>query len=260
MKTQPRSLTSVLGIDVAVVNPAHARFYAMSKGMRHKTDKIDATNIAHFALEHQPESTKQRTENEIALKEFVALRRQLVKERTELKNQLEHATQRETVSITKSLIETLSKRMKKIEAIMEKLIKENSEWSKRKEILKSVLGIGTDTVRVLLTNMPELGEGNADNVSCLAGLAPLNRDSGKWRGKRSIFGGRSVVRATLHNVAMAAIFFTKTDNIFTQMYYRLKKELNKEHKVVLVAVAHKMLRIIHTLLKNGVKWENKLST
>jgi transposase len=125
------------------------------------------------------------------LKEFVALRRQLIKNRTVLKNQYEHASQKETRKITKELVNLITKRIKKIEETMEKLIQENSEWSKRKKILQSIPGIGVDTVRTLQADLPELGNGNAEKISALAGLVPQNRESGKWKGKCRIYGGRS---------------------------------------------------------------------
>ncbi|MDR2172310.1 MAG: IS110 family transposase [Planctomycetaceae bacterium] len=245
-------------IPVCVANPTHIRYYAKSKGVFCKTDKTDAKIIAGFALERQPLPTRQPNENEMALKEYVALRRQLIKERTALKNQYEHAAQKETRKITKELINLITKRIKKIETTIEKLIQENSEWSKRKKILQSIPGIGVDTVRTLQADMPELGEGSAEKISALAGLAPQNKESGKWKGKAHIYGGRNTVRAAIHNAAMAAIYFTKDDNVFKQMYYHLTENLNKAHNVAVVAVAHKMLKIAHTLVKNGVEWENKL--
>jgi transposase len=246
-------------IPMYVANPTHVRYYAKSKGILYKTDKVDAKVLAEFALERQPQPTRCPNEHEAALKEFVALRRQLIRERTALKNQCEHASQQKTVKITKELIEFITKRIKQIEQTMEKLIQENSEWSQRKKILQSIPGIGPDTVRTLQADLPELGKGSVERMSTLAGLAPLNHESGKWMGKRTIRGGRATVRAALHNAAMAAIYFTKKNNVFKQMHQHLTKELHKPHKVAVIAVAHKMLKIAHTLVKNGVLWENKIN-
>ncbi|MDR2757371.1 MAG: IS110 family transposase [Planctomycetaceae bacterium] len=246
-------------IPVVAVNPAHVRYYAKSRGIMCKTDKVDAKTLAEFTRERQPRPSRHPSEHEVALKEFVTFRRQLIKERTALKNRLEHATQNETVKITNDLIELINRRIKKIEKAISKLIQENSEWKKRNEILNSVPGIGVDTARTLQADLPELGEGSVERISALAGLAPMNRESGKWKGKRCIQGGRATVRAALHNAAMAAIFFTKNDNVFKQMYHHLTKNLCKTHNVALVAVSHKMLKIVHTLIKNNLKWENKLN-
>jgi transposase len=171
---------------------------------------------------------------------------------------MEHATQKEALAVTKSLIEPITKRIKKVEQVMEKLIKENSDWQKQKEILESVPGIGADTVRTILAELPELGTGGADSVCALVGVVPVNRDSGKMRGKRSLFGGRGSVRVALHNAAMAAVFLTKKDNVFKKMYQKMTSEGKKAPNVARIAVAHKMLKIIHALLKYGVKWENKI--
>ncbi|GHT47120.1 hypothetical protein FACS189454_09230 [Planctomycetales bacterium] len=142
---------------------------------------------------------------------------------------------------------------------MERLIKENFDWQKQKEILESVPRIGAGTVRTSLVDLPELGTEKPDSVCTLAGIVPVNRDRGKMRGKRSIFGGRGEVRAALYNAAMAAVFVTKKDNVFKQMDQKLMDEGKKSHKVALIAVAHKILEVIHALLKNGTNWENKLA-
>ncbi|GHT47364.1 hypothetical protein FACS189454_09710 [Planctomycetales bacterium] len=189
-----------------------------------KTDKIDAKVIAQFAAERNPAPTKVPSEKEEALKEFMALRRQFVRQRTQLKNQLEHAAQKETRAMTKSLAELINKMINKVGQKMERLVKENPDWQKQKEILESVPGIGADTVRTLLADLPELGTGKADSVCALAGIVPVNRDSGKMRGKRNIFGGQGEVRSALYNAAMAAVFVTKKDNAVKQMDQKLMNE------------------------------------
>jgi transposase len=222
LREETRPCPGSHNVPVNVANPLHIRYFAKSKGILHKTDKIDAKIIAEFALERKPEPTQVPSENELALKEFVALRRQLVKQRTELKNQLEHVTQKESVTITKSLIEYLTKRITKVEETMEQLIKDNSDWKKRKEILESVPGIGADTSRTLLAELPELGEGKSEKICSLVGVVPVNRDSGTMRGKRTIFGGRGTVRSALYMAAGGYIefgyFLTNDHRSYTVVY------------------------------------------
>ncbi|MDR0609414.1 MAG: IS110 family transposase [Planctomycetaceae bacterium] len=245
------------GIDVYAANPLFVRYFAKSKGVLHKTDKADAKIIAQFAQERRPKPMRQKTDRERALKEFVTLRRQLVRQCAQFKNQGEHAIQDETKSITEGLIKSIKERIKTVENTMETLIKENSDWKKKKEILESIPGIGPDTIRTLLADLPELGEGSAEKISALVGLPPKTQTSGKWKGKQRIQGGRINVRVALHNAAIAATLVTKKDNIFKGMYERLTKEMHKPHKVALVAVSHKMIKIAHTLLKNGTKWKSE---
>ncbi|MDR0869325.1 MAG: transposase [Planctomycetaceae bacterium] len=120
-------------------------------------------------------------------------------------------------------------------------------------------GIGKETARTLLIECPELGKGDADSISCLVGVAPLNWDSGKMNGKRHIFGGRRSVCCELYEAVMTAVHRCKEDNVFRQLFKRLTVELKKPYKSAMVAVIHKMVRVVHALLKNGTKWENKLT-
>lgn len=247
------------GLPVTAKNPLHIRMFARSFGIYAKSDKNDAKVIARFAAERKPKAMQPVSAQQVTLKELIASRRQLVVVRIQLKNQLELVQIKTVIKGTKKILEQVDKQIKCVETEMEKILADNEEWTARKEILKSVPGIGNETARTLLIECPELGSGDADKISCLVGVAPLTWDSGKMRGKRHIFGGRTVVRNALFLAANAAVFFTKEDNVFKQMYHRLKTA-GKKHKEAIIAVAHKMLKIAHSLLKNQEMWKNKLNT
>jgi len=207
------------GLPVRAKNPLHIRMFARSFGTNAKTDKNDARIIAQFAMERKPDATQPIDKQQLAMQELITARRQLVKVRVQLQNQLELATQKIVVKSHLKLIENINKQIEKIETEMETILASNDEWKHRKEILKSVPGIGDETARTLLIECPELGSGDADKSSALVGVVPMNWDSGKMHGRSHIFGGRITVRCALYNAAVASVFFCKkADNVFKQMY------------------------------------------
>ncbi|MDR0869326.1 MAG: IS110 family transposase [Planctomycetaceae bacterium] len=245
-------------MPVCAKNPLHIRLYARSLGTYAKTDKNDAKIIAQYALERKVDAMQTVSKQQLALKELLASRRRFVVQRVQLLNQLQTATQELVIKETQRLIEQTDTSIEHIEAAIDTIIADDAEWKAQSELLQSVPGIGKETARTLLIECPELGKGDADSVSCLVGVAPLNWDSGKMSGKRHIFGGRRSVRCALFNAVRAAIHFTKTDNVFKRMFERLRLA-GKSYKSAMIAAAHKMLKIAHALLKSGTKWENKLT-
>ena len=243
-------------VHFRVVNPARARDFAKSLGILAKTDKLDAKVLAQFAAERKFTPQQIPDETQRRLKELIVWRRQLIATRTTHKNQLEHASYKTIIKGTKSLIEQVNKRIEMVEAEINKLIENDEHWSTINEILQTIPGVGPETARTLIVECPDLGKGDPAELCSLIGLVPFNRDSGKFRGQRSIRGGRSLARTALYMAAQSVVKCVKADNVFKQLYLRITK--NRPHKVGIIAVAHKILIIAHSLVKNNVRWQNKL--
>jgi len=243
-------------VPFRVVNPARARDYAKSRGILAKTDKLDAKILAQFAAERKFAPQQIPDETQRQLKELIVWRRQLIAARTAQRNQLEHASYKTIVKGTKTLIEQLDKQIEKVEAELHQLIDDDPHWSNINELLQSIPGVGPETARTLIVECPDLGKGDPAQLCSLMGLVPFNRDSGKFRGQRSIRGGRSLARTALYMAAQAVVKCVKADNVFKQLYLRITK--NRPHKVGIIAVAHKILIIAHAMVKNNVRWKNKL--
>jgi transposase len=240
------------------LNPVQIRHFAKSLGILAKTDKIDAKVIAMFAAERNLEPQKMPNETRLALQELLTFRRQLLKERTIHYNHLENATFKLSVNETKKAIERINKTLQKVEDEMNLFIKNNPYWSNMNDLLQSIPGVGPETARTLIAECPDLGTGNIDQLCSLIGLVPFNCDSGPFRGQRHIYGGRSAVRSVLYMAALSAVKNVKEDNIFRKLYQRIMEKKNA-HKVAMIAVAHKLLKIAHGIIQKNTNWENKLT-
>lgn len=243
-------------IPFRVINPLRIRDYAKSLGILAKTDKLDAKVLAKFATERNLSPQQMPSETQLLLKELITWRRQLIKARTAHKNQLEHARSSLIINGTEKLIDQLNAQIQQVESELNRLIGDDPHFSDINSILQSIPGIGAETARTLIVECPDLGRGNVSQLCSLAGLVPFNRDSGPSRGQRRIHGGRSSIRNVLYMAALSAVKNVKEDNVLKRLYARIAA--TRPHKVALTAVAHKMLRIAHALVKNNVHWENKL--
>jgi transposase len=253
-----RSLVSHLidaGLPVAVVNPRQARDFARSLGRLAKTDPIDAGVLAHFAEVAKPRPASKTPENQQELQNLVTRRRQLLQIRTMETNRM-HTTcgklPRKTIQQTLRLFD---KQLQQIEAAITKLFESNDDWKAKNEILSSVPGVGNTTARQLLAEMPELGETNRAEAAALAGLAPYNHDSGKFRGRRCISGGRLEARSALY---MAALTARRCNPVIIAFAKRLK-EAGKPYLVVHIACMRKLLVILNSMLKTKTSWNHALA-
>ncbi len=243
-------------LPVAVVNPRAAREFARSMGHLAKTDAIDAMALAHYAqtlaakadqagVLFAPPSVELQ-----ALQALVTRRVQLLGMRTAEKNRLGGAIRVLRQSV-ETVIETLDKEIARLDVgIDEHLDAHFKEQTKRFEAIK---GVGTTTCATVLAFMPELGQVNSARAAKLAGLAPLNHDSGKARGKRHVWGGRSIVRSTLHMATLSAVRF----NPVIKTFYDRLIGAGKPKKVALTACSHKMLRILNAMARTGQPWDNE---
>jgi transposase len=244
------------GLPVAVVNPRAAREFARSMGHLAKTDAIDAAALAHLAqtLAAKADQTGVRfmppsAEIEL-LQAMVARRVQLLGMRTAEKNRLGAAVRVLHKSI-EAVIKTLDKEIAKLDHDIDAHLAQHFKEQARR--FDDIKGVGTNTCAVILAFMPELGTIKAARAAKLAGLAPLNNDSGKERGKRHIWGGRSIVRSALFMATLSAVRFNPVIKVF---YDRLIAA-GKPTKVALTACSHKLLRILNAMARTGQPWNEK---
>ena len=254
-----RALASWLlrhGLAVAVVNPRAAREFARSMGHLAKTDAIDAMALAHLAQTLAAKANQAgvrfappAAEVEV-LQAMVARRVQLVAMRTAEKNRLSGPVRVLHQSIA-TVIKTLDKEIAKLERDIDAHLEQHfKEQAQRFEAIK---GLGTTTCAVVLAFVPELGQLKGGRVAKLCGLAPLNDDSGNWRGRRHIWGGRSVVRSALHMATLSAVRF----NPVIKAFYQRLIAARKPKKVALTACAHKLLRILNAMARTGEPWNEQ---
>lgn len=235
---------------VAVINPRQVRDFAKAMNVLAKTDRVDAAVIAQFALKVQPRTLQQLPEKQGELDALVTRRRQLLQLRVAEQNRCEAM---ESSIVRKSLLKTIKHfdvQLEIIEEAIAKLIESDEQWKNKSDLMQSVPGVGQVTASSLLAEVPEMGQLNRQQIASLMGVAPFNRDSGTFKGQRSIWGGRRAVRSVLY---MAAISARRANPIIKAFADRLASQ-GKKAKVVLVACMRKLLVILNTLLKNNSKW------
>ena len=237
------------GLDVSPVNPRQVRDFAKAKGILAKTDRIDARVLAEYGRAMEPRVIAFPDTQE--LKELISRRNQISAMITSEKNRIQAVRGKQVRESIVANIQWLEKLLAEIDEDLHKLIKENPEWQERVEILKSIPGVGTVTATTLLAEFPELGTLNRHEVAALAGVAPLNRDSGRMRGKRTCWGGRATVRKAVY---MAALVGSRYNPVIRGLYQRLIVA-GKPKKVALTACMRKLLIILNAMLKHKTMWE-----
>jgi transposase len=236
---------------VAVVNPRQVRDFARGMGILAKTDAIDAAVLSHYAETARPRTMSITPENQAQIVELVTRRRQLIDLRTAETNRLETLRLKAVRKSVEQVLKFLQKQIDAIEKEIASLLESDDDWNDKSDLLLSVPGIGPKTVASLLADLPELGQLNRQEIAALAGLAPYNRDSGRFRGKRSIWGGRKKVRGALYMATLSAM---RCNPIIRRFSKRLEAE-GKPFKVRITACMRKMLVILNTMVKNDTHWE-----
>lgn len=244
---------AVAGITPAVVNPRQVRDFAKATGRLAKTDVIDAHVIAHFAAAIHPTPRPLPDTQAQELKDILARRRQVSEMLTAERNRFgsAHKAVRDRIQ---AHITWLQQELDEIDDTSRRVIRESPVWREKDDLLQSVPGVGPIVSATLLAQLPELGTLNRRQIAALVGVAPFNRDSGTLRGKRTIWGGRSRVRAVLY---MAAIVATRYNPIIRNFYERLCNA-GKAKKVALTACMRKLLTILNAMSKHRVPWNYKL--
>jgi transposase len=242
------------GLQIRVVNARQVRRFAQAEGTLAKTDRLDAEVLVRFAQAVKLTARALPSEQLQALHALVSRRRQIIEMLTMEKNRLRIAHPQVHKDLKKN-IAWLEKRLGTTDDEIGKGLRTCGVWRDKVELLESVPGIARVTSLALLATLPELGTLNRREISALAGVAPFNRDSGRWRGKRSIYGGRSAARCALY---MAALVGARHNPVLRAFYQRLVLA-GKPKKVALTACMRKLLTIINTMLKYGRPWEPQLA-
>ena len=237
-------------LPVVIINARQIRDFAKSVGKLAKTDKIDAQVISHFASAVRPELRPLKDKVTQELTAMVTRRRQIVEMIVAESNRLDSATKQSRRDI-KTHIRWLKKRLAQIDTNIKGQIRKSPIFVNKDKILQSTPGVGPTTSATLISGVPELGTMDRKKIACLVGLAPLNRDSGRLRGRRMIWGGRAHVRSVLYMSTLSAIQFNP---IIRQFYNRLR-EAGKCNKVAMTACMRKLLTILNAMVRDQRCWQ-----
>ena len=248
------SSCSKVGLPFVITNPAHIRKFAGALGQLAKTDKLDAQLIAHYGEAMKPALSTLKPEILQGMSDLLARRRQLLRMQTMEKNRTKIMPKAIASSI-KPILTVLKNQLMKIDAKLEKLIDECDEYKAKNDIIQSMPGVGKVVAYSLLINMPELGFISNKQAAALVGVAPVNRESGTYKGKRRIRGGRYQVRTVMFMAMMSAM---QCNPVFKATYEKLVAS-GKPKKVAIIACVRKMIVILNTMLKDGVYWDPKMS-
>jgi transposase len=240
-------------LPVAVVNPRQVRDFARATGQLAKTDALDAAVLAHFAEALRPTPRPLPDAQQQALAALVERRQQLVGMLTAEKNRLQQALPAVRTTVA-THIAWLEQALAELDGDLDQTLRASPLWRERDQLLRSVPGVGPTVSLTLLAHLPELGQGSVKHVATLVGLAPLNRDSGTWRGTRAIWGGRRQVRAVLYMAALVGVRHNPT----LRSFYAGLLARGKPKKVALTACMHKLLTILHAVLRDRTPWQPTL--
>jgi transposase len=240
------------GLPVAVVNPRQVRDFARATGRLAKTDPLDAEAVARFGEAVQPEPRPLPDAETEQLAGLIARRRQIVEMMTAEKNRRHQITRSDLKADLDAHLEWLGKALNRIDEDLDKAVRSSPIWRAREELLKSVPGIGDVASRTLLAELPELGRLTRRQIAALVGLAPFNRDSGTMRGRRTIWGGRAALRATLYMATLAAIRHNPAIKAFNT---RLRAA-GKPAKVAITACMRKLLVTLNAMVRDRKPWQS----
>jgi transposase len=237
------------GLAVAVVNPRQVRDFAKATGQLAKSDTLDARVLALFAARVQP--TPRPLPDAVAqdVAALLARRRQLLEMRTAEQHRRPSLAPRLRPALDAHVV-WLSQQLAELDGELDRTLRDSPVWQEKEDLLRSIPGIGPVVARTLLGELPELGRLDRWEVAALAGVAPLNQDSGRRQGKRRTWGGRAPVRAALY---MAAVTATRCNPAIRALYTRLC-DAGKPAKVALVACMRKLLTIANAILRDGIPW------
>ncbi len=245
---------SSAGLPVAVVNPRQARDFAKATGKLAKTDAIDAKLLALFAQRIRPEPRPIKGEDQQEFSALLARRGQLINMLVAEKNRLSSSPKAIRTDI-KEHVGWLEKRIKESDCNLEKLVKKSPVWREKEVLLRSVPGVGPVLSLNLLGGLPELGDLDRKKIAALVGVAPLNCDSGKSRGKRFVWGGRADIRSKLYMGTVVAIRF----NPVIEAFYKRLLAAGKKPKVAITACMRKLLTILNAMIKNSTSWSPNMA-
>jgi transposase len=238
------------GLPVVVVNPAQVRAFATALGKRAKTDPIDAAVIAHFVEATAPEIRPLPDAETQLLADLIARRRQIIAMIVAERQREKRAPARLKKSIQR-LLKALEKELSSLDRDIDGAVRGSSSWREKEDLLTSVPGVGPNIARTLIAELPELGSLDRRRLAALVGLAPWTRQSGQWRGRSFIGGGRASVRSALFMGAMVAV----QHNTILKASYDALLVAGKPKMVALIAIARKLLTILNAIIRDQKKWD-----
>ena len=241
----------VQDLPVVVVNPRQVRDFARAIGRLAKTDRIDAQVLAQFGLVLKPEPRQMKDDGEAELTDLVRRRHQVTELLTMEKNRQKLVTSATVLASLERTIASLKQELAELDQAINQLIETTPAWCKRSKLYQSVPGVGPRLASTLLAELPELGRLNRKQAASLAGVAPINWDSGTFRGKRAVWGGRSQVRGPLYMAALVAA----THNPIIRTFYLRLVNLGKPKKLALVACMRKLLTILNAMAAQSTPWK-----
>jgi transposase len=239
-------------LPVVIVNPAQVRAFAKALGQRAKTDPLDAAVIAHFAEATRPEVRPLPDEATQMLADLLARRRQIIEMIVAERQREKRMTRPSLKADIARLVRTLEKELSKLDRTIDDAVRGSPVWREKEDLLASVPGVGPVIARTLIAELPELGTLTRRQVAALAGLAPFTRQSGLWRGKSVIGGGRTTVRTVLF---MGAVVAMRRNPVLKAFFDRLVAA-GKPKMVALVALARKLLTILNAMVRDNKRWQN----
>ncbi|POC15511.1 IS110 family transposase [Vibrio vulnificus] len=239
-------------LPYVIANPLHIKKFSGALGNKAKNDRLDAALIAHYAEAIKPKLTQLKSENIRLMSDLVTRRNQLLSMQTMEKNR-HQILPRTLASSIKPILTALKNQIAKVENRIEKLIETCPDYQAKNEILQSVPGIGKIAAASLISNVPELGYITNKQAASLIGVAPITRESGSFKGKRMIKGGRMQVRTVLYMAMMSAM---QCNPVFKETYQRLLAA-GKPKKVALIACVRKMVVILNSMLRDGCMWNGR---
>jgi transposase len=243
------------GIGASVVNPQRAREFARALGKLEKSDTLDAEILAAFARLINPKPDEIQRKNQTILADLVSRRRSLVQVRVAEKNRAHDDLPKLAARQSGKLLRLIEQQIEDLDREIARHIEADDDWHNKSQIIDSLPGVGPDSANQLVIDLPELGQLNRQQIAKLAGLAPLNRDSGQFRGQRTIGGGRHDVRITLYMLAHNAVLHCpRFKRFFDQLCARGKK-----YKVAMTACMRKLLVTLNQMVKTNTHWNQQIT-
>ena len=240
------------GIACVIMNPRCIRDFARASGILAKTDRIDAMVIAQFARRMTPETRALPSKEVSELRALVDRRAQIVQTLTQEKNRLQQETSPVVLKDICRSIKALTKRLTVLEKAISLAIDASESLKAKKNILCSVKGVATQTTATLLAYLPELGALSRRQIACLVGVAPLCRDSGAFKGKRTIWGGRAQVRCSLYMAVVSALRF----NSQIKSFYARLRLAGKPARLAITACIRKLATILNAMIRDAKSWKH----
>ena len=240
-------------IPFVIANPVNIKRFAGAIGQRAKTDKLDAKLIAYYGEAIKPSLSTLKPEQMRLMSDLLSRRRQLMEMQTMEKNRSQ-IMPKSIASSIKPMLTVIKNQLDKVDKKLFTLIESNDEYKAKNDIIQSVPGVGNVVAFNLLSEMPELGYINNKEAASLVGVAPFNRESGSYKGKRMIRGGRAQIRTAMYMAMMSAI---QCNPKFKALYQRLVAS-GKPKKVALIACIRKLVIILNSMVRDGVMWDPKM--